>query len=118
MAAMSPIAVANRASAMPGATTASDVVCWPAMARKLVMMPHTVPNRPTKGPAEPTVASTSRRRSSRAISRWMVTSITFSMRACRPANERGWPSRLRFHSRIAATNRAAIEWVGRPDSER
>ena len=74
------------------------------------MMPHTVPNRPMKGPAEPTVASTSRRRSSRSISRAMVTSITFSMRVCRPANERGLPSKLRFHSRIAATNSAAMEW--------
>ena len=40
------------------------------------------------GPAEPTVASTSSRRSSRSTSRAMVTSITFSMRICNPANER------------------------------
>ncbi len=28
------------------------------------------------------------------------------------------PSKLRFHSRMAATNSAAIEWFGREDSER
>ena len=82
------------------------------------MMPQTVPNRPMKGPAEPTVARTSRCRSSRATSRWMVTSMTFSMRICRPAKERGWLSTLRFHSRIAATNSAASECVGRDASER
>src|SRR6516225_6402997 len=75
---------------------------------------HDAPN----GPADPTVASTRRWRSRRAISRWMVTSMTFSMRICRPPKERGWPSRLRFHSRIAATNSAAIEWVGREASAR
>jgi len=45
----------------------------------------------------------------------MVTSITFSMRICNPANDRACPSRLRFHSRMAATNRAAMEWLGRDD---
>ena len=118
MAATRPIAVANSASAMPGATTASEVFFDAAIDWKLVMMPQTVPNRPTKGPAEPTVARTSRRLSSRSTSRAMVTSITFSMRICRPAKERAGPSKLRFHSRIAATNSAAMEWVGRPTSER
>ena len=80
MAAIRPIAVANSASAMPGATTANEVFFDAAIDWKLVMMPQTVPNRPTKGPAEPTVASTSRRRSSRSISRAMVTSMTFSIR--------------------------------------
>ena len=42
--------------------------------RSLVMMPQTVPKRPMKGPAEPTVASTRSRRSSRSTSRAMVTS--------------------------------------------
>src|SRR5262252_6047485 len=41
MAATSPIAVANRASAMPGATTASDVFFEAAIDWKLVMMPQT-----------------------------------------------------------------------------
>ena len=49
MAANRPMAVANSASAMPGATTASEVLLAPAMAVKLRMMPQTVPNRPTKG---------------------------------------------------------------------
>ena len=118
MAATRPIAVANSASAMPGATTASEVFFEAAIDWKLVMMPQTVPNRPIKGPAEPTVASTRRRRSSRSTSRAMVTSITFSIRICRPAKERGLPSKLRFHSRIAATNSAAIEWFGLDDSVR
>ena len=47
----------------PGATTANEVFFEAAIDWKLVMMPQTVPNRPTKGPAEPTVASTSSRRS-------------------------------------------------------
>jgi hypothetical protein len=40
------------------------------------------------------------------------------MRICSPAKERDWPSKLRFHSRIAATNSAAMEWVGREEMER
>jgi hypothetical protein len=32
--------------------------------------------------------------------------------------DRAWPSKLRFHSRIAATNSAAIECVGLAESER
>ena len=65
---------------MPGATTARLVFFEAAIDWKLVMMPQTVPNRPMKGPAEPTVASTRSRRSSRSTSRVMVTFITFSMR--------------------------------------
>ena len=60
------------------------------------MMPQIVPNRPMKGPAEPTVASTSSRRSMCSISRAMATSMTFSMRICSPASERAWPSKLRL----------------------
>ena len=82
------------------------------------MMPQTVPNRPTNGPAEPTVASTSRRRSSRSTSRAMETFITLSIRICRPAKERDWLSNERFHSRIAATKHAAIDCVGLADSAR
>src|SRR5215467_8248707 len=76
------------------------------------MIPATVPNRPINGPAEPTVASTNSRRSMCSTSRAMVTSMTFSMRICSPAKDRTWPSRLRFHSRIAATNSAPVEWPG------
>ena len=112
MAATRPIAVANSDSAMPGATTASEVLCDCAIDWKLVIIPATVPNRPIKGPAEPTVASTKRRRSMVSTSRAMATFMTFSMRICSPAKERAWPSRLRFHSRMAATNRTPVECPG------
>src|SRR3546814_8837259 len=46
MAANSPSAVANSASAIPGATTARLVLLAPAMSLKLRMIPQTVPNRP------------------------------------------------------------------------
>src|SRR6516164_1333110 len=112
MAATRPIAVANSASAMPGATTASEVFFEAAIDWKLVMMPQIVPNRPMKGPAEPTVASTRSRRSICSTSRAMATSMTFSMRICSPANDRAWPSKLLFHSRMAATNSAPVECPG------
>src|SRR5258707_7397972 len=118
MAAIRPIAVANSASAMPGATTASEVFLEAAIDWKLDMMPHTVPNRPTKGPAEPTVASTKSRRSSRSISRAMETFMTFSIRICSPSKDRAWLSNDRFHSRIAATKHAAIDCVGLAESAR
>ena len=57
IAATSPSAVASSASAMPGATTARLVVCCFEMPMKLFMMPHTVPNSPTKGAVAPMVAS-------------------------------------------------------------
>ena len=82
-----------------------------AMAWKLVMIPHTVPNRPMKGAVEPTVARNRRRRSSCSISRLMVTSIAFSTRSWMPPMARMLPSTERFHSRMAATNSAAIENV-------
>src|SRR5229473_1042733 len=78
MAAIRPMAVANSASAMPGATTASEVFLEAAIDWKLDMMPQTVPNRPTKGPAEPTVASTRSRRSSRSTSRAMERALPFA----------------------------------------
>src|SRR6266852_4236387 len=73
IAATRPIAVASSASAMPGATTARLVVCDFEMPIKLFMMPHTVPNSPTKGDVAPVVASTPmpsriRRASARTIS--------------------------------------------------
>ena len=89
-----------------------------AIAWKLVMMPHTVPNRPTNGAVEPTVARNSRRRSSRSISRLMVTSITFSTRIWMPPSARMLPSTERFHSRIAATNSAAMAMVRPRDKRR
>src|SRR6202521_152231 len=115
---MRPIAVANSASAMPGATTASEVFLEAAIDWKLDMMPQTVPNRPTKGPAEPAAASTISRRSSRSISLEIETFMTFSIRICSPAKDRAWLSNDRFHSRIAATKQAAIDWVGLAESAR
>ena len=48
--------MANSDSAMPGATTARLVFFAAAIEEKLFMMPQTVPNRPTNGAVEPTVA--------------------------------------------------------------
>src|SRR4026209_1530693 len=84
MAARRPSAVANKASARPGATTARLVFFEIAIAWNEFMIPHTVPNRPTKGAVEPTVASTRSRLSSCDISSWSCTSMTFSMRFCTP----------------------------------
>src|SRR6266446_2273725 len=58
IAAARPMAVASSASAMPGATTARFVVWALEMPMKLFMMPHTVPNRPTKGAVDPIMART------------------------------------------------------------
>src|ERR1700744_2648386 len=82
------------------------------------MMPNTVPNRPMNGPAEAMVARTRRFDSSRSTSRAIETSRTLSMRAGRPRNEPAACWNERFHSRMAATNRAAaavlFDW---PESE-
>ena len=56
MAANRPMPVASKASAMPGATTARLVVLVFAIPMKEFMIPYTVPNRPMKGPEEPTEA--------------------------------------------------------------
>src|SRR3979409_993332 len=112
MAAIRPIAVANSASAMPGATTASEVFLEAAIDWKLDMMPQTVPKKTTKGPREQTLARNSSRLSSRSIPRAMETFMTFSIRICSPAKDRAWLSNDRFHSRIAATKHAAIDCVG------
>ena len=57
MAATSPNAVASKASAMPGATTARLVVWDLEIPMNAFMMPQTVPNRPTNGAVAPIVAS-------------------------------------------------------------
>ena len=122
MAATRPMAVANSASAMPGATTARFVFCIPAMAAKLFMMPHTVPNSPTKGATEPTEARNTIQRSSRSISRCTVTVMARSSRSCVPAAASSEPacrrSALRCHSRMAEPNTAAIGCAGRSPSRR
>ena len=57
MATKSPMAVAMRASAMPGATVASDTLFIAPMAWKACMMPQTVPKSPMKGAVLEVVAS-------------------------------------------------------------
>ena len=70
------------------------------------MMPHTVPNRPTKVALAPTVARKPSRFSIASISRWMVTPITCSMRwrsAARAVAVAASPLETeRRHSRMAA----------------
>ena len=56
IAATNPKAVANKASAIPGATTARLVFCDIPMAVKLFIIPHTVPNKPINGAVDPTEA--------------------------------------------------------------
>ncbi len=67
------------------------------------MMPQTVPNRPTKGDTEPTVASKPSWRSMPSVSRRMVTLIALSMRSLTPGimalARRAGPSKARRHSR-------------------
>ena len=48
-----PKAVTNSASAIPGATTAKLVFWAIAIAWKLFIIPHTVPNKPIKGATDP-----------------------------------------------------------------
>ena len=55
IAANRPIAVANSASEIPGATTASEEFCCIPIWKKLFMIPHTVPNSPTTGSVAPFV---------------------------------------------------------------
>ena len=86
MAAAKPNAVANSASAMPGATTARLVVCDFEMPMKLFMMPQTVPNRPTKGAVAPMVAST-------PVPRAIFRAKAASMRSSREATRSFMPSR-------------------------
>jgi hypothetical protein len=66
------MAVATRASAMPGATVASVTCCRLARPVKACMMPQTVPNRPTYGETEPTEARNDRLDSTSSISRWKL----------------------------------------------
>src|SRR3954465_5246938 len=73
IAATRPIAGASSGSAIPGAPTGGVRGGGFGTPVKLFMMPHTVPNRPTKGEVEPMVASTPmptrmRRASARMIS--------------------------------------------------
>ena len=57
IAANNPNAVANNASAIPGATIAKLVFLEIAIDWNEFIIPHTVPNKPIKGAVEPTVAT-------------------------------------------------------------
>src|SRR6476646_5331789 len=80
MAAISPIAVATSASAMPGATVARFAAPLAPMFRNEFMMPHTVPKRPMNGPALAVVPSSGTRDSisviavvrARSSARWTL----------------------------------------------
>ena len=119
IAATRPSAVANSASAMPGATTARLVFFCAAIAVKAFMMPQTVPNRPTKGAVEPTVARKPVKRSSRSISRVKrhlhdALDALLQARAPPPSAALRRPSvPERRHSRIAELNIADIGSDGR-----
>ena len=56
IAAKSPCAVANNASAIPGATIAKLVFLDTAIDWNEFIIPHTVPNNPIKGAVDPIVA--------------------------------------------------------------
>ena len=60
---------------MPGATVASVTCVMLARPTKACMMPHTVPNRPTYGDTEPTVARNDRLASIASSSRWKLARI-------------------------------------------
>ena len=86
IAATRPIAVASSASAMPGATTARLVVCAFEMPIKLFMMPHTVPNSPTKGEVAPMVASSPMPRRIRRASARTISAKLDAARSLMPAS--------------------------------
>src|SRR5688572_31559871 len=72
---MRPIAVAMSASEMYGATTEIVALCMPPSAWNELMMPQTVPSKPTYGLVLLTVARYARLCSSRSISRRCETRI-------------------------------------------
>src|SRR6185436_4170217 len=78
------MAVAISASAMPGATMASVACCTPPSATKALMMPHTVPNRPTYGLVEPMVARLASPSSMRS------SSLSWPTRMARRAPSNNW----------------------------
>src|SRR5205807_1197324 len=109
IAANSPMAVASRASVMPGATTARLVVLVFDMPIKLSMIPQTVPNRPTKGAVAPIVARTP---VPRAIARPACASMRESKMAARSLTPSGTRRSERSASpAAAATKRATGECV-------
>jgi len=99
-----PIAVANSASAIPGATTARR---YSSSGDRLEAghNAQTVPNRRRRGrPSRRWPAPASVVRGARSLGRWLFHHLLDTH--LKPAIERWLPSKLRFHSRIAATNSA------------
>ena len=103
---------------MPGATTARDVFLEAAIDWNAFMMPHTVPNKPTKGETEPMEARKFMPFSILSISRVMVKfmersirSTNEALRSARPATVRPLAEALR-HSRMAAEKTRACALLG------
>jgi len=109
MAAKRPMAVAKRASAIPGATTARLVFLEAPMCWKDVMIPHTVPKSPTNGATEPVVASMGSQASMDSSSRRAVASIMRRTR-WRAVPSRRSSSEAAFHSSCPTTNTLARGW--------
>src|SRR5471032_2479771 len=104
---------------MPGATTARLVVWVLAMPMKLLMMPHTVPNRPTNGAVEPIVASTpvpllilrpqaATRRSRRKLTRSLMPSFSRVLTDKRISSSASWTSRLARVPFLVAVSLASL----------
>ena len=89
-------------------------MCIAAIAEKLCMMPHTVPNRPMNGAVAPTEARKIIQRSRRSISRCTVTVMARSIRSRTELRLMSAPATRteRRHSPIAAPNTAAIGCAG------
>src|SRR5690606_3196360 len=114
IAANRPIAVAISASEMPGATLAMVASLTLARPWNEIMMPHTVPNRPTYGLIEPTLARNSRLRSSPSSSREVDTRIARCAPSSwiRPSTPRR--SRMRLNSRKPLSKIASSPPESRP----
>ena len=94
------------------------MLCVAAIALKLLIMPQTVPNRPTSGATEPVDAKNPILVSSSSNSLSIDTIIAFSIRCCsetprRPRSVFDFMMLVRFHSFMADTNIADIGSRGR-----
>ena len=102
------MAVASSASAIPGATTASEVFFEAAIDWKLCIIPQTVPNKPINNAFEPTAAKKPQFCSSFSSSRLRTNYITCNIRSLWPIL---WDSVFIccpcLHSFMALTNTAA-----------
>jgi len=113
MAANRPSPVASKASAMPGATTASEVLPDMAISWNDRMIPQTVPKTPMKGAVAPVVARKLSPAVNRSASRVMATSIERSTRCCTPGMSAPSSRRDRCHSVMPATNTRSEAEPGR-----